>query len=45
MDRSSFAIASFAFVSSELRDVEVDGHGNFVLTEADLKNYKKYLEK
>lgn len=36
---------SFAFVSSELRGVEIDGFGNFVLTKADLKNYEKYLEK
>ena len=35
---------SFAFVSSELRDVEVDGLGNFNLTEADLKNYEDYLD-
>ena len=35
---------SFAFVSSELRDVEIDGLGNFVVTEADLKNYKDYLD-
>ena len=36
---------SFAFVSEELRDVETDGLGNFVFTEADLKDYEKYLEK
>ena len=35
---------SFAFISSQLRDVEVDGLGNFVLTEADLKHYERYLE-
>ena len=35
---------SFAFVSEDLRDVNVDGFGHFVLTEADLKNYTKYLE-
>lgn len=35
---------SFAFVSEELRNVEVDAFGHFVLTEADLKNYEEYLE-
>ena len=34
---------SFAFVSSELDDVKVDGFGNFILTEADLRKYEDYL--
>ena len=34
---------SFAFVSGELSDVEIDGFGNFVLTQAELKNYHNYL--
>ena len=28
---------NFAFVSKELKKVDVDGHGNFILTKADLK--------
>ena len=35
---------NFAFVSSELTNVKTDGFGHFVLTEAKLKNYEKYLE-
>ncbi len=35
--------SNFAFVSSELRGVKTDGFGHFVLTEAKLKNYEKYL--
>ena len=34
---------NFAYVSEELSDVEVNGLGNFVLTEAELDDYKKYL--
>ncbi len=36
--------SNFAFVSSELRNVDTDGFGHFVLTDAKLKNYEKYLE-
>ncbi|MBQ7363420.1 MAG: hypothetical protein IJW48_03100 [Clostridia bacterium] len=36
--------SNFAFVSSELRKVETDGFGHFVLTKAKLKNYEDYLE-
>jgi len=36
---------SFAFVSGELSDVEIDGFGNFVLTMAELKDYHNYLPK
>jgi ABC-type transport system substrate-binding protein len=36
---------TFAFVSSELKNVEIDGLGNVVLTEAELKNYKNYYPK
>lgn len=32
-----------AYISKELRGVEVDGYGQFVFTEATLKNYEKYL--
>jgi oligopeptide transport system substrate-binding protein len=35
---------SFAFVSKELKKVEVDGLGNIVLTEAKLKDYEKYIK-
>ena len=35
---------SFAFVSSDLSGITVDGFGNFVLTKASLKNYEKYLD-
>ena len=34
---------NYAFVSEELSDVEVDGFGNFILTEAELDNYHDYL--
>ncbi len=36
---------NFAFVGRKLKDVETNGNGHFVLTEARLKNYKKYLPK
>lgn len=36
---------SFAFVSYELKNVELDGFGHFVLTEAELKNYQDYKTK
>lgn len=36
---------TFTFVSSELRNVSFDGFGHFVLTDAKLRNYEKYLEK
>ena len=36
---------SFAFVSGELKDIEVDGFGHFILTEAELKNYQDYISK
>ena len=36
---------SFAFVNEELSDVYADGFGNFVLTEAELDNYKDYIKK
>lgn len=36
---------TFAFVSDELSDVEIDGFGNVVFTEAELDNYKDYLKK
>ncbi len=35
---------NFAFVSDELSKVDFDSFGNVVLTEAELKNYKDYLE-
>ena len=36
---------SFAFVSDELKKVELDGFGHFVLTETELKNYQDYKSK
>ena len=35
---------SFAFVNEDLKNVRVDGFGNFVLTKIRLKDYEKYLE-
>ena len=35
---------SFAFISAELSDVTADAYGNFILTEAELKNYKNYIK-
>lgn len=34
---------SFAIVSKDLRNVKLDAFGHFILTEADLKNYEKYI--
>lgn len=36
---------TFAFVSSELKNVEFSPFGNVILTEAKLKNYEDYLPK
>ena len=36
---------TFAFVSSELKNVEFSPFGNVIFTEAKLKNYEKYLPK
>lgn len=36
---------SFAFVSGELSDVAIDGFGNFVFTQTELKDYQNYLPK
>ncbi len=33
---------NFAFISKELKNVNTDGFGHFVLTKAKLKNYEKY---
>ena len=35
----------YAFVSDELKKIEVDGFGCFVFTEAQLKNYQDYKSK
>ena len=32
-----------AYISKDLDNVETDGYGNFVFTEAKLKNYQDYL--
>ena len=32
-----------AYISKDLDDVTYDGFGNFVFTDADLKNYQDYL--
>ena len=32
-----------AYISKDLSNVEIDGYGHFVFTEATLKNYQKYL--
>lgn len=36
---------NFAFINKDLSKVSFDGFGNFVFTNAKLKNYRKYLEK
>ena len=36
---------NFAFVSSDLSSVSIDGLGHFVLTKVKQKNYEKYLPK
>ena len=36
---------SFAFVSKDLSNVSYDAYGNFSLTKATQKNYRKYLDK
>ncbi len=36
---------NFAFIGNKLKNVETDGLGHFVLTEAKLKNYQDYLPK
>ena len=36
---------SFAFVSKDLKKIDFDGFGNFVFSDAKLKNYQDYLEK
>lgn len=36
---------TFAFVSSELKKVKLDGLGNFILTDAKLKHYENYYPK
>ena len=35
---------SFAFVAKDLKKIEIDLFGNFIFTDAKLKNYKDYLE-
>ncbi len=36
---------NFSFKSDELKKIEVDGFGNFVLTDGKLKNYEKYYSR
>lgn len=36
---------SFAYISEDISELEVDGLGNFVLTKLELEDYQKYFEK